>query len=224
MRHFLFQPLLLLALAGCSKTPDDPPDYGKDTGSIDSGPDANFYTGVEAYTEGTPRLSIGLFYEGGSSETVEVDGISTHYYIYSDEHSGEATYTTYEDTDDRIEGYLSDVIVHTGGAWWGGGVHWDSSHDLSTWSQLNLSIQTIDSGFIGTNLAMQSQNGAEGRVSLQAYGFLADGEWHNLQIPTADLQTQGLNLAAVIAPFILVAEGGSNGAEMRIDDVYFSSP
>jgi len=224
MRYFSLQPILLFALVGCSNTPDGTPDYGQDTGSIDSGPDANFYPGVEPYTEGTPRLSIGVFYEGGASETVEVDGNSTHYYIYSDEHSSEVTYTTYEDTDDRIEGYLSDVIVHTGGAWWGGGVHWDNPRDLSAWSQLNLSVKSTDGGFLGTDLAVQSQGGTEGRISLQNYGFSADGEWHNLQIPTADLQALGLNLSSVIAPFILVAEGGTNGAEMRIDDVYFSSP
>jgi hypothetical protein len=224
MRHFSSHIGLLFTLAGCSNAPDEKPDYGNDTGTVDTGENSDFYPGATPYTEGTPRLSIGIFYEGGASETIEVDDITTHYYIYADESSGNTTYTSFQDSQDRTEGLSCDVIVHSGGEWWGGGVHWDTSQDLSAWSQLNLSVRSVDSGFLATDLAMQSEGGGEGRVSLQDYGFTTDDEWHNLQIPTLDLQNLGLDLSTVIAPLILVAEGGNNGSELRVDDVYFSSP
>ena len=222
-----FSPLfvLTLALGACSADPEEGPNY-EDTGTASSdtgtGPDVEFYPGSEPYSEGTERLSIGIFYEGAASEQIEVDDTTTHYYIYSDEFTNQVTYETYPDTEDRLEGYLSDVIVHAGGDWWGGGVHWDTATDLSAWDTLHLSLKSADSGFSVTDVAMQSSGGTEGKLTLSNYGFATDGEWHSLQIPLADFESTGLNLSAVTAPFVLVAAGGSSGEELRIDEVYFS--
>lgn len=219
---------LVALVTACSAAPEDGPEY-EDTGSGSSdtgdGPDINFYQGSEPFTEGMERLSIGIFYEGEASQTIEIDDLTSHYYIYSDESSGQVTYETYQDTTDRVEGYLSDVLVHSGGGWWGGGVHWDTPQDISAWTHLNLSVKSSDSGFSSTEVAIQSQGASfsEGKVRLSTYGFVADSEWHRLQIPMADLAIDGLDLTAVIAPLILVAEGGNSGAELRIDELYFSA-
>ena len=217
--------LLPFAVGACSSEPADGPEYedtGTPAGDTGTGPDVDFYQGSEPFTEGMERLSIGIFYEGPSSELIEVDDTTTHYYIYDDEFTNEVTYETYPDTEDRLEGYLSDVIVHAGGDWWGGGVHWDTATDLSSWDLLHLSLKTSDSGFSGTDVAIQSSGGTEGKLTLSNYGFATDGEWHSLQIPLSDFSASGLDLTAITAPFVLVAAGGTAGEELRIDEVYFS--
>ena len=218
-------PLIAALLVACSSEPDDGPEY-EDTGTpatdTGSGPDVDFYPGTEPFTEGMERLSIGAFYEGASSERIEVDDTTTHYYIYNDEFTNQVTYETYPDTTDRLEGYLSDVIVHAGGDWWGGGIHWDTATDLSAWDSLHLSLKSSAAGFGGTDVAMQGSGGTEGKLSLSNYGFATDGEWHSITLPPADFAATGLDLTAVTAPFVLVAEGGASGDELRLDEVYFS--
>ena len=66
--------LMTLNLLACREDPGapeypDPAQSPGDTGSTDD----DFLSGSEPYVEGEARLSVGLFYEGGYSDLLEVD-------------------------------------------------------------------------------------------------------------------------------------------------------
>jgi hypothetical protein len=200
--------LALLALVACRPNPGQPnyPDL-EPTGSGLPGPDP--------WKAGEDRLSIGLFYEGGASQIIEINDIDTHYYIYSN------TYTTEPDLEDRVEGLQSDLILPTGVGWWGGGIHWDAPQDMSQWTTLWVSLKSGDAGFADIDLAMN--DGAEVRLSVSDYGWLNDGEWQHLSIPLQDFVDGGIDLGTIEAPFVMVAEAGTLGDLLKIDNLYFTS-
>ena len=59
--------------------------------------------------------------------------------------------------------------------------------------------------------------------SIEDYGFVADGEWHALQIPLQDFVDRGLDLSAMVSPLILSNEGGDSGDQLLIDAFYYTA-
>ena len=164
--------------------------------------------GPDPYVDGESRLSFGIFYEGDASEVDPTD----HFYIY------ESTFSA-TSSDEHIEGFSSDLWAHTGGAWWGGGIHWDVARDLSAWTTLNVDLLApTDGGLSAVDLAMLG--GSEGRVTASTLGFSADGEWHHLVIPLTDFSAAGADLSQVTAPLILAGDGGAQGDDLYIDNLY----
>ncbi len=164
--------------------------------------------GPDPYVEGEPRLSLGIFYESDASEVDPTD----HFYIF------ENTFSV-SSSEERVEGLSSDVWTHTGGAWWGGGIYWDEARDLSAWSTLNLDLLApAEGGIAGADLGMVG--GGEARVDASDVGFSADGEWHHLVIPLADLAAGGADLTQVTVPLVVVGEGGAEGDVLYIDNLY----
>lgn len=180
----------------------DVPTWGGDSGS------SGFLVGPDPYVEGEDRLSLGAFYEGEASEFDPAD----HLYIY------EATFSI-RSSNERVEGQVSDVWEHSGGAWWGGGIHWDSARDLSGWATLNIDLMApAEGGIASVDLTMLG--GSEGRAATADYGFVADGEWHHLVIDLADFAAGGTDLTQVLSPLSVVGEGGADGDELFIDNLY----
>lgn len=209
--------LPILLLLACRPDPGDPsyPDPSwVDTG--DTGEDDNFYEGPDPYQEGVPRLSFGAFYEGEASDYLIVDDVTRHYYIYS------STYTQTVDLIDRVEGYESAVIVHGGTAWWGGGINWDSSDDLSGWTTMHVSMRSSSATFASIELHLTGGE-VEAVVFAEDHGWAADGEWHHLAVPLADFVSGGADLGSVTAPFVVVGGAGESGDELRVDNLYFSA-
>lgn len=171
--------------------------------------------GPDPYEDGEDRLSIGAFYEGGFSEQVPVDEVTTHVYIYDE------TLRLVPDGE-RIEGLESIGVEHAGGAWWGCGVHWDFERDLSAWTQLRISFQSESATYDAVEIGM---NDADGTYTVQAsdYGWTPSGEWIHLTVPMSDLTDAGLDATAVIAPLVLLGDAGSNGDLLRVDAVYFTT-
>ena len=91
----------IVALVGCREDPGDPnyPVY-EAVGATD--PD--FLPGPFPFQEGDERLSVGVFYEGGASEVIEIDNVSNNYFIY------EGTYEQFP-SEDRVEGLVSEQLV-----------------------------------------------------------------------------------------------------------------
>ena len=208
--------LMTLNLLACREDPGapeypDPAQSPGDTGSTDD----DFLSGSEPYVEGEARLSVGLFYEGGYSDRLEVDDQTRFYYIY------DSTYTTAPDLDDRVEGYESEVLTHSGKAWWGGGITWSEPTDLSDWTQLHISFKADADDWTDFDLAVTA-GGVEARVSAAAYGFTADGTWHHLTIPATAFSSQGADMSAVTAPLVLVGEGGEAGQQLWVDDHFWT--
>jgi hypothetical protein len=177
-------------------------------------PDDPFLEGNDPYELGEDRLSIGRFYESEASEVVVIDDTVNHYYIYEN---------TYADTpsDDRIEGLVASRLVLLDLPWWGGGVHWDSPRDLSDWTTYHLSLKATDPVFEAFEIGMVGGD-VEGRVAAVDHGFAADGEWHDLVIPLADLTASGVDLSRVTVALLLISDAATPGAELLLDNVYLT--
>lgn len=197
--------LLLLGLAcrpdpGAPSYPDPEPWVVTD--------DPEFY--ADPLDPGEERLSIGAFYEGPADEVVPIDDAETHFYVY------ENTFSV-QTTDDRWEGYVADTLTHGSLAWFGGGIHWDSPRDLSGWEALHLVVSTSDEASWDVGL---TGGGVEARRAVADYGLVADGSWHELQIPLEDFA--GADLSSVSVAFLIVGEQGETGDEFTLDAVYYT--
>jgi len=183
-----------------------------DTGPVTTG----FLPGPDPYVADVDRLSLGLFYEGGASETIAVDDKTSFYYIYDN------TYTQTTSTD-RVQGFESDALTLTGPptAYYGGGITWAPSRDLSAWSHLTISFQATDPVFDNLDVRMVG-GGVQGSVKATDYGFATDGSWHSLTIPLADFVGQGVDLTDVTEPLQLLSETTADGATLLVDNCYMS--
>lgn len=204
---------LLLLLAGC-KPDAGSPHYPAPDEWNPSADDEDFY-GSDPFEDGDERLDIGLFYEGGSSEKVPIDDLTTHFYVY------ESTFNLAA-SDDRVEGYVADSVEPTGNAWWGGGVHWDSARDLSGWTGLHLSVKTRDEAMAAVQIGMNGGD-TEGKVSLSSVGFEPDGEWHSLDVSLQSFADAGVDLSSVTIPLLILGEGSPAGDALLIDNLYFTA-
>ncbi len=200
--------ILLMALGACRDDPGvavypDRPIF------VDVGDD--FFDGSTPW-EGQPRLSLGAFYEGGATETVVIDDVVNHFYVYS------STFLVNLSTD-RVEGLSADEIVASNVGWIGGGIHWDSPNDLSDWTTMHLALQSDNTDYNALTIGM---NGGEVEVSVNAsdYGFVADGDWHDVTIPLGDFN--GVDITQVGVALILLADGVGGGASLLVDDVYLN--
>lgn len=211
MRLAALSSLALLVLA-CQPALGDP-DYPEITPYVENGdngvlPGANPWDGV------SPRLAFSAFYEGGATERIVIDDESIHYYIYENSYRQEVT-------SQRIEGRVADRIIVTSSAFWGGGIHLDNPRNLSAWTNLHVALRSEDAAMESFQLGMVGASG-EGRVSVTDYGFVADGEWHSLDIPLADL-TPAPGLNAVSVGLLLISPVAEPGTTLIIDDVYFTA-
>lgn len=168
--------------------------------------------GPDPFVEGEQRLSLGIFYEGGFSETVPLDGATANYFIF------EGTYTQEAVTEDVVEGSLADRITLAGLTFWGGGIIWDPNpRDLTKWKTLAVSLRS--NAIEKVNVTMGSA-GNEVPLDAATYGYEADGNWHNLRIPLADFAAGGVDLSAVRFAFGVGGPDASAGQEIFVDDVY----
>lgn len=166
--------------------------------------------------DGERRLSIGAFYEGPAVETVTIDNVSAHFYVYED------TFAAAAETGDRIEGDQSDRLTHRGGPWWGGGIHWDVARDVTAYTTLEISLKSSDPSYAGLQLAMNGPGENQGVVEAAEYGFAADGAWHRLEIPLSDYAAAGVDLGQVSAPLIFIGGAGESGDSILVDGVFFT--
>jgi len=171
--------------------------------------------GPDPWDRNTPRLTVHLFYENGTSgasHAIPIDNLSVFYWIY------EGTYY-HLDTDDRVEGEMADALVHGGGAWWGGGVHFeDGPRDFTPWSLLHISVKSDAVAFEQTTVGMTTQSG-QASTLLTDWGFVADDAWHHLKIPMDQVAT---GLGQTTIPLLLLGGPGTSGDRLLIDNVYWT--
>ncbi len=201
-----------LSTSGC-RLDSGPDDYAsQESLRLDAAPPP-----IDADIEdGERRLSIGAFYEGPAVETVVVDNVSAHFYVYED------TFAATVEGGDRVEGSQSDRLIHRGGPWWGGGIHWDVARDVTGYATLEISLKSSDLSYAGLQLAMNGPGENQGTVDAEDYGFATDGEWHRLQIPLSDYAAAGVDLSQVSAPLIFVGGAGESGHSILVDGVFFT--
>jgi hypothetical protein len=205
--------LLALLAAGAAGCRPDPGASKYDEQEHFMGGDARL-PGPNPYHAGDSRLSVGAFYEMDASDTIAIDNVTTHVYVYTDT-------LGLQDDPDHIEGLSATRITHLGKAWGGFGVNWDAEHDLSAWTKMHVSFKSADPTFMVVDISMLNVS----PVLLHAndYGWAADGAWHNLVIPLADFVAKGLDLSAVKAPFVFGCGPGAGGELVVLDDLYFTA-
>lgn len=210
---------MMLTLASACRPDAGASDYASQEpfgaeGSGDGGP-TNALAGPDPWTPGEDRLSIGTFYEGGSSDLVPIDDATTHLYVYENTLRLQPVTT-------RVEGLEATAIEHAGGPWWGCGVHWDLARDMGAWTTLHVSLRSDVAAFAELELGM---NDADGTYTVQAsaYGWAPDDTWHHLAIPLTDFDDAGLSRDRVTAVLVLLGGPGANGDPLLIDNVYFTA-
>lgn len=220
---------LVAAIAGCRADPGTA-DYGSFP-VITNGEDDPFLEGPNPFTPGTPRLTIGG-YEGQATESILVDNVNRFFFLFDTVGDGSGQFTVFADTSsDRIEGLESIIFEHQGTGFWGAGWFWYVAEDISAYSTLYISAKSNDAGFEDFQLRMQSGDDrpvdpsqddvTEASVSASTYGYVADGEWHNLEVPLSDFASQGLDLTSIRSPLFFLGGEGDSGEALRIDNVFF---
>ena len=217
--------LLVLGLMGaCSDL--GTPDYSDQEGLVEP---INPFPPVppEPFEPGDQRLSVGYFYEGGRSATIEINTVTTDYFIFAidpDEPVASRSFGEGVSTD-RVEGKFSYEVTLNGSPFWGGGIIWFIPIDLSAWTTMFVSFKSSDPSFASFDITLQSGEGEEpAGVNLNptAYGYTNDGQWHFLEIPLQDAIDLGWDPFTVRSPFIVSAPGGTSGDVLLIDNLYFT--
>ena len=220
--------LFLLFTVACRPDPGTP-DYSSFAGITDSGvsngENNEELPGPRPFEPGDKRLSFGVFYEGSYSDLLEVDEMTRHYYIFQTETDPPVLTYDQEESGDRIEGRVSDVITLSGTPWFGGGIIWDLAEDLSAWTTLVVAARSDSSALDDFDISVQyeiagSLTAKSAKVSASTYGYTNDGEWHVLEIPLQDFIDQGAQLGAIRSPFIFAKDGGNAGDQLALDSLF----
>lgn len=209
-----------LAAVGCGDD-GEPADYSGHENLVP--PDVK-YDEPDPYQRGKERLSVDVFYEGGRSKTIKVNGFRNHFYIFGFNEFGRDTFTLVP-AGDRMEGEQSDLFTLVGTAFWGGGIVWDEPIDLSGWEYLFVALKSADPSFARIDLSLLSGEGDGPRsVALdpRTYGYVNDGEWHFLRIPLADAVARGWNPRQARSPFIIGGAGNRAGDRLYVDNLYLT--
>ena len=177
---------------------------------------AEFELGPNPYRVGNERLSVGIFYEGGSSEEYRLNPPDRDLQVFIlDPNDPEGTLTVdITGTDDRSEGRSADRFTFRYD-WFGCQViYQDGPENLSAWKTLFVSLKSSDKSATDFEITMNGK-----AVSAATYGFVNDGNWYHLAIPTQDFD---VDLTSVDRPFGLNGKNLVVGETLIVDDLYFT--
>ena len=221
---------LLVAVTACRADPGTA-DYSSHVGLRDRGPDQVFLAGPTPFDPSQPRLNFGGI-EGASTESILVNNVTRFFFLFDTAGDGSGSFTVFADvSSDRIEGFGSQLLEHQGTGFWGAGTFWYIAEDLSQYENLYISAKSSDPAFDDINLSTQSGDDrpddpsedqiTEGTVRASSYGYVNDGEWHNMVIPLADFEAQGVDFRSVRSPLLYGGGAGESGEQLRIDNVFY---
>ena len=172
------------------------------------------FGGPDPYEEGEERISLGLFYEMGASQTYVIDNSNQFFYIWSNTFSVLAA-------EDRVEGYSSDTLIVGDLGWWGGGIFWNEAGDFSEWTTLNVALKLDNMDISDIEVGMGQGDGEILHwFPVEEYGFTYDYEWHQLTIPLAPAWAY-IDPTRIQMPFNIRGNGIQDGAVL-IDNLYIS--
>jgi len=182
----------------------------------------------DPFQVGDERLYAGYFYEGGRSDEILINTVSTDYFVFAiDPFEPVASRSFDEGTStDRLEGRFSYEVTLNGSPFWGGGIVWFLPIDLSDWTTMFVGFKSSDPSFASFNITLQSGGPGEALSGVDldptAYGYTNDGEWHFLEIPLQDAIDLGWDPRTARSPFIFGADRGDAGDVLLIDNLYFT--
>jgi len=235
-RHLVWTAVLMAfsLLGGCADVGD--PDYSSQVGLRETiqGPFDPFPpVAPDPYQPGEERLSVGYFYEGGRSETVVINTVTTNYFIFvTDLNRPGRTLTGGQDPSrDRLEGLESIRFTTSEQGFWGSGILWGEAIDLSGWTTMYVGFKSSDASFASIEITLQSATTIPSvpppdpnsfSVLARDYGYANDGEWHFLEIPLQDFIDDGWDPRNARSPFIMGGRTRQAGDRLLIDNLYFT--
>ncbi len=211
--------MLLMIAAGCRPELGDPNYPEREPFSAEDDP--NFLDGIDPFEEGDERLSLGTFYEGPATESLEVNDETRFYNVYSQEYAPFNPTYTQADVADRVEGSVAaEITLNQPPEWMGGGINWLESNDVSEWTTLRIALKSTDPAFDTLQIRVEG-GGTRAFVNAADWGFETDGLWHGLSIPLNEFT--GVNFAQTTIPLELGLDaGGAGGSVLLVDDFYYS--
>ena len=217
--HALIACLAIVVFA-CGDDLGDP-DYSDQVGILP--PDQKFEE-PDPFQPGEERLSVDVFYEGGRSKTIKINGVRNNYFVFGLLELGRDSFAQGLSRD-RLEGEESYSVTLVGTPFWGGGVIWEEAINLSEWAKLFVSFKSSDPSFVSFEISLLYE--AEGMersvvINPRDYGYANDGEWHSLEIPLVDAIRRGFDPTMVRSPFVIGAQGGVSGDQLLVDNLYLT--
>jgi len=226
-------------VGGCADLGD--PNYSSQVGLRDSiqGP---FYpfppVARDPYQPGDERLSVGYFYEGGRSETIRINTVTTNYFIFVTDlnRPGQTLTGGQVPSRDRLEGLESIKFTTAEQPFWGSNIFWEEAIDLSEWTTMFVGFKSSDDSFARINLTLQSGETPPDfpppgppppdpigfTIPASTYGYANDGEWHFLEIPLQDFIDRGWDPSNARSPFGMAGDTSQSGDTLLIDNLYFT--
>ena len=217
------------------------PDYSDQVGLRESiqGPFSPFPpVPPDPYQPGDERLSVGYFYEGGRSETIPINTVTTNYFIFVTDlnRPGQTLTGGQFPSRDRLEGLESIEFTTAAQDFWGAGILWEEAIDLSGWTTMFVGFKSSDASFERITLTLQSgaippdfpppgpppEDPVGFSVFARDYGYANDGEWHFLEIPLQDFIDRGWDSRNARSPFIMGGGTRQAGDALLIDNLYFT--
>lgn len=134
------------------------------------------------------------------------------------------------ETGEAREGSAAFILKSTGKGWYGmgltvrAGFHVNLSAFDNANGKLHLSMKSTDLTDIRIGMKSGTSSGEDGQLWIDfkngtdPYGFKRDGQWHDIEIPIADIKNT-VNLSDVTQVLQVL---GSAVTDLSIDDVYFS--
>jgi hypothetical protein len=220
MKRIVAMMVALVAAGATACRPDPGPSKYDDQEMFPTG-GTGLLPGPNPYIAGDKRLSVGAFYEGMASDVVPINNMDTNLYIYGLHPDGSDPTVGLQSDPDHIEGLSSTRVTHLGKPWCGFGVHWKAARDLTMWTKMHVSMKSSSDSFAKIDVSMN--NVMPVPLHLQDYGWVSDGQWHNLVIPVADFVAAHLDASVVSAPFAFASGAGMGGDTLLIDDLYFTA-
>ena len=236
LRSVLLASLVMSLLGACAPDPgpldDSDPDALDEALGVGLPEEINPFPPVppDPFEPGDERLYVGYFYEGGSSDSILINTVTTDYFVFAvdvDEPVATRSFSESVSTD-RAEGRFSYEITLNGSPFWAGGIVWFEPIDISAWTTMFVSFKSSDPSFANFVITLQSGEEEEpAGVTLDPrdYGYTNDGAWHFLEIPLQDAINRGWDPSTARSPFIFANrenEPNEQGDVLLIDNLYFT--
>ncbi|MBN1925109.1 MAG: hypothetical protein JW798_04670 [Prolixibacteraceae bacterium] len=151
------------------------------------------------------------------SEKFAIDNVNGHLYNWDNTVSFNNLIPSYEGED------VLSFRSQGNAGWWGWGIFSDNPLNFSDFDNgyLHLSLNSKSSETF--NIAIHGANDTRGEVTFQngsdPFGFIRDGNWHQLIIPMEGLVANGLDLTACGNIFTM---SGGKISGLAVDDIYLS--
>lgn len=219
-KHFIMISVLisiaaLIALASCNSTPagGGGGSNKNSASSLGGGGASSTGGGGASSTGGGSGNIMGVFSETHTANLQPIDDVSVFFYVWS---TGNTFVQTAVSNSAPEGAEYWNITVAGGVGWFGGGWCYATKQDLSAYSAGHIHLKLK-----GTKDGIQVGVGGKWSGTLTAYGYLADGAWHDVTVPCSSLS--GVTWTAVDYFFEILNLGSCvNGDVYGIDDVYFT--